>query len=295
MNFDTIRTRIGNTPIVKVEENIYCKLESKNPYGSVKDRVAFYMLEDAYNKGKINNESTIIEATSGNTGIALAALCNELGLKCIIVMPDNMSKERLDLLNSYNATVIKTPAQFGMAGAIDMAEDMALEISGSFIPSQFKNKACVTAHYKTTGPEIYNDLPDVDIIVSGIGTGGTITGVSKFMKRKNDCMIVGVEPKSSPFLTKNIKGTHKIQGIGAGFLPDVLDLDLVDEIILVSDDEAINGMKILNKDFNISAGISAGAAYMASKKLKEIYTEKKILFILPDDLKKYESLGYLKD
>jgi cysteine synthase A len=295
MNFDTIRSRIGNTPIVEVEDGIYAKLESKNPFGSVKDRVAFYMLEDAYKNEKINNNSTIIEATSGNTGIALAAICKELGLKCIIVMPDNVSQERANIINSYGADVVKTPSIFGMSGAIDMASDMALEIKDSYIPSQFKNKTCVTAHYKTTGPEIYESLPDVDIIVSGIGTGGTITGISKYMKRKNDCMMVGVEPLSSPFLTKNKKGPHKIQGIGAGFLPDILDLDLVDEIITVSDDDAIKGMKILNNERNISAGISAGAAYMVALKLKKENKDKKILFILPDDSKKYESLGYLKD
>lgn len=295
MNFETIRNRIGNTPIIEVENGIYVKLESKNPYGSVKDRVALYMLEDAYNKGLINNESTIIEATSGNTGIALAAICKELGLKCIIVMPDNVSLERVELINKYDGTVIKTPSVFGMTGAIDMANDMALEIKNSYIPSQFKNKACVTAHYKTTGPEIYASLPDVDVIVCGIGTGGTITGVSKFMKRKNDCQIVGLEPASSPFLTKNKKGNHKIAGIGAGLLPDILDLDLVDEIVTVSDSDAILGMQILNKKCNISAGISAGAAYMVAKKLKFENQDKKILFILPDDSKKYESLGYLKD
>lgn len=295
MNFDTIRSRIGNTPIVEVEDGIYAKLESKNPFGSVKDRVAFYMLEDAYKTEKINNNSTIIEATSGNTGIALAAICKELGLKCIIVMPDNVSQERANIINSYGADVVKTPSIFGMSGAIDMASDMALEIKDSYIPSQFKNKTCVTAHYKTTGPEIYESLPDVDIIVSGIGTGGTITGISKYIKRKNDCMMVGVEPLSSPFLTKNKKGPHKIQGIGAGFLPDILDLDLVDEIITVSDDDAIKGMKILNNERNISAGISAGAAYMVALKLKKENKDKKILFILPDDSKKYESLGYLKD
>ena len=253
------------------------------------------MLEDAYKTEKINSNSTIIEATSGNTGIALAAICKELGLKCIIVMPDNVSQERANIINSYGADVVKTPSIFGMSGAIDMASDMALEIKDSYIPSQFKNKTCVTAHYKTTGPEIYESLPDVDIIVSGIGTGGTITGISKYMKRKNDCMMVGVEPLSSPFLTKNKKGPHKIQGIGAGFLPDILDLDLVDEIITVSDDDAIKGMKILNNERNISAGISAGAAYMVALKLKKENKDKKILFILPDDSKKYESLGYLKD
>lgn len=295
MNFDTIRNKIGNTPIVEVEDGIYAKIESKNMFGSIKDRVALYMLEDAYNKGLINSDSTIIEATSGNTGIALAGICHKLGLKCIIVMPDNVSEERTNIINSYNGTVIKTPYIFGMSGAIDMALDMSLEISNSYIPSQFKNKACVTAHYKTTGPEIYNDLPDVDIIVAGVGTGATITGISKFIKRKNDCLMVGVEPLSSPFITKNKKGQHKIQGIGANFIPDILDLDLVDEIICVSDEDAILGMRILNKTHKISAGISSGAAYMAALKLKELYKDKKILFILPDDAKKYESLGYLKD
>ena len=293
MNFESIQKRIGNTPIIEVEEGIYCKLESYNPFGSVKDRVAFFMLEDAYKKSLINEETTIIEATSGNTGIALAAICKELELKCIIVMPDNVNIERVEIINKYGADVIKTPAIFGMSGAIDMANDMALEIKNSYIPSQFKNKACVTAHYKTTGPEIYNDMPEVDIIVCGIGTGGTITGISKYIKRKNDCIVIGVEPQASPFLSKNKVGTHKILGIGAGFIPDILDLDLVDEIITISDEEAIEGMKMLNVN-NISSGISAGAAYMASKKIKEENKGKKILFILPDDSKKYESLGYLR-
>ena len=290
MNLDILKEKIGNTPLVKIEDNLYVKIESGNPFGSIKDRVAMAMIEDGIAKGKIDEDTTIIEATSGNTGIALAGICKILGLRCIIVMPDNVSEERIDILFNLNADVILTPSKLGMQAALDMASDMALEIKKSYIPNQFENKACVTAHFKTTGPEIFNDLPEVDIVVAGIGTGGTITGISKYLKMKRDVHVVGVEPASSPYITEGKKGCHKIQGIGAGFIPSILDLDLVDEVFKVSDDDAIRSAISLEKKYHISAGISAGAAYYASCKLAKENPDKKIVFILPDDKTKYISV-----
>jgi cysteine synthase A len=205
-------------------------------------------------------------------------------------MPDNATKERIDILSSLGADVILTPSILGVAASIDMANDMALEIPNSFVPKQFENKACVTVHFKTTGPEILKDLPDVDIVISGIGTGGTITGISKYLKMKSDVYIVGVEPASSPFITEGKKGSHKIQGIGAGFIPSILDLDLVDEVICITDEEAYEGVHKLEELYSVSAGISAGAAYMASLKILSRNPNKKVVFILPDDITKYTSV-----
>lgn len=290
MNLDFLKEKIGNTPLVKLDDNLYVKVESCNLFGSIKDRVALAMIEDGIARNKINKDTTIIEATSGNTGIALAGICKELGMKCIIVMPDNLSKERIDILSSYGAEVVLTPARLGVEASIDMANDMALEIPNSFVPKQFENKSAVTAHYKTTGPEIIRDLSDVDVIVAGIGTGGTITGVAKYVKMKKNAYVVGVEPSASAFITKGEKGMHKIQGIGAGLIPPILDLDLVDEILLITDDEAYSGAIELDSKYSISAGISAGAAYMAALKIIKRDPSKKVVFILPDDKSKYISV-----
>ncbi|MBO5712461.1 MAG: cysteine synthase family protein [Acholeplasmatales bacterium] len=290
MNLDFLKEKIGNTPLIKLEDNLYVKIESGNPFGSIKDRVVLAMIEDGIAKDKINKDTTIIEATSGNTGIGLAGVCKELGLKCIIVMPDNVTQERIDILSMLGSEVILTPSKLGVEASIDMANDMALEIPNSFVPKQFENKICVTAHFKTTGPEIFNDLPDVDIVVAGIGTGGTITGIAKYLKMKSDVYTVGVEPASSPFITKGKKASHKIQGIGAGFIPSILDLDLVDEVICITDEEAYEGAHKLEELYNVSAGISAGAAYMASLKILSKNPNKKVVFILPDDKSKYTSV-----
>lgn len=280
---------IGNTPLVELEENLYAKVEGKNPSGSIKDRVALEMILAAERDGDLKPGGTIIEPTSGNTGIGLCSIAVQRGYKAIIVMPNNMSRERIKLMEALGASVVLTPKEFGMQGAIDMAQDMKLEIENSWIPDQFNNKANVTAHFKNTGPEIYKDLPDADILVCGIGTGGTITGISKYLKMKCDIYTVGVEPLSSPFLTKREKGAHKIQGIGAGFKPSILDMDLVDEVIAVSDDDAIESAKLIMKKYGILVGISSGAAYYAALKLQKKNPNKKIVMIFPDGCEKYMS------
>lgn len=294
MILNKIYESIGNTPIVKVSENLYLKVESFNPTGSVKDRLAYYLIQDGITKGLLKPNGTIIEPTSGNTGIALAALATVMGYKCIIVMPNNMSVERIKLIESYGAEVVLTPSEFGMQGSIDMARDMALEIENSYVPLQFDNKAGVTCHFKTTGPEIYNDLPDINYFVCGIGTGGTITGVAKYLKMKTDVCVVGVEPKSSNVLSGGKKGPHKIQGIGAGFIPSILDLDLVDEIMAISNEEAIEKAKELALKYGISSGISGGACYAAMLKIANIHSDKKICGIIPDNALKYLSTELFK-
>lgn len=278
---------IGNTPLVELEENIFAKAEGMNPLGSIKDRVALEMILAAERDATLKPGGTIIEPTSGNTGIALAAIGKERGYKVIICMPNNMSAERIKIMEAYGADVILTPKEFGMQGSIDMANDMKLEIANSVVLDQFNNKACVTAHFKGTGPEIYNDLKDVDVFVSAIGTGGTITGCAKYLKMKRDVYVVGVEPKASAFLTKGEKGVHKIQGIGAGFKPNILDTDYIDEIIAVGDDEAISCAKLIMRTYGISVGISSGAAYYAALEMKRKMPNKKIVVIFPDDSSKY--------
>ena len=286
---------IGNTPLVKLNENLYAKVEGKNPSGSIKDRVALEMILQAEKEGLLKEGSTIIEPTSGNTGIGLCAVAVQRGYNAIICMPNNMSKERIKLMEALGATVVLTPKELGMQGSIDMAKDMSLEIKDSFIPSQFDNKANVSAHFKTTGPEIYKDLSDVDVLVCGIGTGGTITGVSKYLKMKKDVYVVGVEPLSSPFLTKHEKGPHKIEGIGAGFMPQILDMDYVDEVITVSDEDAITYGKEIMKKYGIFAGISSGAAYKAALDVQKRMENKKIVVIFPDGCEKYMSTKLFED
>lgn len=286
---------IGNTPLVEIEENLYVKVEGKNPTGSIKDRVALEMILAAEREGLLLPGGTIIEPTSGNTGIGLCSIAIQKGYKAIICMPNNMSVERIKLMKGLGADVVLTPSEFGMQGSIDMANDMKLEIENSYIPAQFDNKANVSAHFKTTGPEIYKDLPEVDVLVCGIGTGGTITGISKYLKMKKEIHVVGVEPASSPFLTQNKKGAHQIQGIGAGFKPSILDLDYVDEIVTVSDEDAINGAKQIMKKYGIPAGISSGAAYMGALKIREKFMNKKIVVILPDGCEKYMTTKLFED
>lgn len=295
MLVNKIYESIGNTPLVKLEDNIYAKVEGRNPGGSIKDRVALEMILAAEKDGALKPGGTIIEPTSGNTGIGLSFVGVQRGYKAIIIMPNNMSKERIKLMESLGATVVLTPSEFGMQGSIDMAKDMALEIENSWMPDQFNNKANVSAHFKTTAPEIFKDLPDVDILVCGIGTGGTITGISKFLKMKREVYTVGVEPLSSPIITKNEKGKHEIQGIGAGFIPSILDMDLVDEMICVSDKEAIEASKDIMKKYGIFVGISSGAAYKAALLIKEKFPNKKIVIVFPDSAEKYLSTSLFED
>ena len=258
-----IKQTIGNTPIIKLHYlselhgvNLYGKCEFMNPSGSVKDRAAFGMIQDALDQGVITSDTHIIEPTSGNTGIALAFMCSSLGLKLTLTMPESMSLERRQLLRAYGANIELTPAQLGMTGAIEKASEIAQ--NGGFIPQQFQNPANPKMHYETTGPEILNEL-ETDIFVAGVGTGGTISGVSKFIKEKKSLQSIAVEPVDSSVLSGGDPGPHMIQGIGAGFVPKNLDRTIIDEIITISNDEAINMAKTLANFEGVLCGISAGA------------------------------------
>lgn len=293
---------IGKTPLLEltqIEKNlglkakILAKLEFLNPAGSVKDRVAKAMLDDAKRSGKLNKDSVIIEPTSGNTGIGLASVAAARGYRIIIVMPETMSVERRLLMKAYGAELVLTDGAKGMTGAIEKAEELAKEIPNSFIPGQFVNPANPKAHIDTTGPEIYADTDGkVDIFVAGVGTGGTITGIGKYLKSKNsDVKVVAVEPKSSAVLSTGVAGAHKIQGIGAGFIPEILNTDIYDEIIPVSDEDAFSMGRLLGKKEGILVGISSGAAlYAAIELAKRPENEgKMIVVLLPDTGDRYLS------
>lgn len=299
---DSFTELIGNTPILKLNNfkekyclkaNVLAKLEYFNPAGSVKDRVANALIEDAEQKGFLNKNSVIIEPTSGNTGIGLAAVAACKGYKIILTMPETMSIERRRLLAAYGAELVLTPGAEGMSGAIKKAQELADSMENSFIPGQFDNPANPNAHYNTTGPEIFEQTNgDVDIFIAGVGTGGTITGVGRYLKEnKKDVKIIAVEPESSPVLSKGEKGPHKIQGIGAGFVPKVLDTDVYDEVIAVPDDEALKtGSEIVRLE-GILVGISSGAALWAAKKvaLRPENEGKNIVVLLPDTGERYLS------
>ncbi|MEE1076029.1 MAG: cysteine synthase A [Acutalibacteraceae bacterium] len=300
--FEKITDLIGRTPLLELKNyerdnnisaTILAKLEYFNPAGSVKDRVAKAMLDDAETKGLLNNNSVIIEPTSGNTGIGLAAVASSRGYKVILTMPETMSMERRNLLKAYGAELVLTEGAKGMKGAIEKAEELAKEIPDSFIPSQFTNPANPEAHIKTTGPEIWEDTDGkVDIFVAGVGTGGTISGVGKYLKEKNpDIKIVAVEPADSPVLSKGIAGSHKIQGIGAGFVPETLDTEVYDEIIAVESEDAFKTGRILAKKEGILVGISSGAAvFVATELAKRPENKGKIIVaLLPDTGERYLS------
>lgn len=299
---------IGKTPLVELpniekkynlKAKIYAKVESFNPGGSVKDRVAKAMIIDALGKSKINKDTLIIEPTSGNTGIGLAMICAHLGLKLIICMPQTMSIERRKLMKAYGAELVLTEGAKGMKGAIEKANQLALENANSFIPSQFTNLANPEAHYLTTGPEIYHDLDGyVDYFVAGVGTGGTISGVGKYLKEQNPKIkVIAVEPASSPVLSKGSSGAHKIQGIGAGFVPDVLDTNIYDEIITISDDEAFMMGKEVASTEGLLVGISSGAALKAAIKLalRDENFGKNIVVLLPDTGERYLSSSMFEE
>ena len=305
--YSSIVELIGNTPLLKLDRlknelglkaNLYAKLEYFNPAGSVKDRVALKMIVDAENSGKINRDSVIIEPTSGNTGIGLSLIASAKGYKTIIVMPDNMSEERISLMQAYGAEVVLTDGKLGMQGAIDKAEEIAKTTPNSFIAGQFVNPSNPKAHYDTTGKEIYNDLDgNIDMFVASIGTGGTITGVSKCLKEKNaNIKVIGVEPFDSPYITKGQKGVHKLQGIGAGFIPEVLDLSLIDGVETVTTEQAYNTGKLLAKTEGVFAGISSGASLYTAITLakKEENLNKNIVVLLPDGGDRYLSTDYVK-
>lgn len=294
---------IGHTPLLRLSKlekesgifanRLFAKLEFCNPGSSVKDRVAYKMIMDAYERGYITDESVIIEPTSGNTGIGLALVAKVKGLRAIIVMPDTMSIERRNLMKAYGAEVVLTEGAKGMKGAIEKANELAKEIPHAFIPSQFDNLSNPIAHYETTGPEIYNALDgQVDIFVAGIGTGGTITGVGKYLKKQNpNIQVVAVEPASSPVLSEGKSGAHKIQGIGAGFVPHVLDTKIYDEIIKVSNEDAFKYAKLAREE-GLLVGISSGAALCAAievAKRKE-NQNKNIVILLPDTGERYLSV-----
>lgn len=297
---------IGNTPLVelcKIEEEyalsskLFAKVEYFNPCGSVKDRAGLYMINEAEKKGLLNKGSTIIEPTSGNTGIAVGMIGALRGYNVIIVMPDNMSRERILSIESYGAKVELTPASLGMSGAIEKAKMLKEEIENSIILSQFDNPDNALAHYETTGPEIYDALDgEIDYFVCAFGTGGTISGVAKYLKEKNpDIKIVGVEPLSSPFVTQGVSGKHKIQGIGAGFKPEILDLDLIDEVICVSDEDAYKYGALLAKKEGLCVGISSGSALFASIELAKKHENKHIVTLFADSGLRYLSVdGYFK-
>ena len=292
---ENLQSKIGNTPLVritkyeeknKIDNQVFVKIEKYNPSGSVKDRASFYMIKDGFEKGLIDKNTTIIEPTSGNTGIGLAYIGSLLKLKVIIVMPTSMSEERRKLIKQYGASL--ELVEGSMADCIEKAKKLAKEIPNSYIPSQFDNHANTLAHYETTGPEIYNELNDIDILICGIGTGGTISGTAKYLKERiPNLKVIGVEPKSSPIISEGRFGKHKIQGIGAGFIPSILDLNIIDEIVQVEDENAIICAKEIHKIENIFVGISSGAALDALKQISNKYINKKIVVILPDGGERY--------
>ena len=305
--FKTADELIGGTPLLELSHieqkenlkaNILAKLEYFNTTGSVKDRIAKEMIEDAESKGLLQKDSTIIEPTSGNTGIGLASVAAAKGYKIIIVMPETMSIERRNIIQSYGAELVLSEGSKGMKGAIEKANELAKTIPHSFIPGQFINKANPAAHKKTTGLEIYNDTDGkVDVFIAGVGTGGTITGVGEYLKSKNpDVKIIAVEPKSSAVLSTGIAGSHKIQGIGAGFVPEVLNTKIYDEIIPVENDDAINTAKLISKTEGVSVGISSGAAVWAAIQVakRSEFAGKNIVALLPDSGDRYYSTDLFK-
>lgn len=293
---------IGNTPLVELthiekefdlKARLIAKLELFNPAGSVKDRVALAMINDAEKRGVLSKESVIIEPTSGNTGIGLASVAAARGYKLIIVMPDSMSVERRQIMKAYGAQLVLSPGAKGMPGAIERANQLAASTPNSFIAGQFVNPANVMAHYTTTGPEIYSATDGkVDIFVAGVGTGGTITGTGKYLKEQNSKIkVVAVEPATSPVLSKGVKGPHGIQGIGAGFVPDILDTGIYDEIIPVKDEDAFAYGRMMGKKEGVLVGISSGAALAAAVELakREENAGKQIVVLMPDTGDRYLS------
>lgn len=300
--YKTADELIGKTPLLelshiedeyKLEANIIAKVEYFNPAGSVKDRIAKKMIDEAIKEGKINKDTVLIEPTSGNTGIGLASVAAAKGLKLIVTMPETMSVERRNIIKAYGAEIVLTEGAKGMKGAIEKANELAKEYTNSFIPGQFDNPNNPKVHFETTGPEIYEDTDGkVDIFVAGVGTGGTITGVGAYLKSKNkDIKVVAVEPESSPVLSEGKSGPHKIQGIGAGFVPKVLDTSIYDEIIRVSNEDAFETGKLIGKKEGILVGISSGAAVFAAIELakKEENKGKNIVVLLPDTGDRYLS------
>lgn len=300
--YENVSSLIGSTPLVRLsgyqkarglKANLLGKLEYFNPAGSIKDRIALYMLADAREKGLLNEDSVIIEPTSGNTGIGLAAVAAEKGYRTIITMPDTMSVERRNILKAYGAEIVLTEGAKGMKGAIAKANELAEKIPHSFIPGQFTNEVNPLAHYRTTGPEIFRDTDGaVDILVAGVGTGGTLSGAGKYLKEQNPAIqVIAVEPADSPVLSKGHAGSHKLQGIGAGFVPYTLDIAIYDDVIAVTTEQAFEAAKLLAREDAVLAGISSGAALYAAEVIarKPENKGKNIVVIFPDSGEKYLS------
>ena len=287
---------IGNTPMIKLNNignsNIYVKLEKYNPAGSIKDRAVYYMVENLEKNGILKKGDVLVEATSGNTGIALSMIGSLKGYKVIIVMPETMSVERRTLMKAYGAKLILTDGSLGMKGSIEKMNKLLSENSNYISLKQFDNEYNPLAHYETTGVEIYNQVKDIDIFVCGVGTGGTISGVGKYLKEKNpNIKVVAVEPEGSPVISKNKKGSHKIQGIGTGFIPKNYNENVVDEVMTITDEESYEGVRIMAQKESILVGISSGANIYAALKLCEMYPDKKIVTVAPDGIDKYMSMG----
>ena len=298
--YKSINELVGNTPIIELCEiekkynlksKIFAKLELFNPCGSSKDRIAKNIIDVALKEGKITRGGTIIEATSGNTGIGLAGIGGAMGFKSVIVMPDTMSKERIQIMRAYGAEVILSDGKLGMKGANELAQKIAMERQNSFIASQFENVANPIAHYNTTGPEIYKDLDgQIDYFVCTVGTGGTLSGTGKYLKEQNSSIqVVAVEPKSSPLLSEGKAGPHKIQGIGANFVPSTLDKEIYDEVITISDEDAYSLTAEISKTEGILVGISSGCALKASIEIAKRAENKSIVTIFPDTGMRYLS------
>ena len=300
--FNSVSDLVGNTPLLRLEgiekkynlkSKIFAKLEFYNPAGSIKDRVAKHIIFKAENSGLLKKGATIIEPTSGNTGIGLAAIGVSKGYKVVIVMPDNMSKERISIIKAYGAKIVLTDGALGMSGAIAKAEQLNKEIEGSIIAGQFTNMANPEAHYLTTGPELFEDIDgEIDYFISAVGTGGTLTGVGRFLKEKNaQIKVVAVEPLNSPVLSQNKSGKHKIQGIGAGFVPEILDKSIIDRIVTVSDEDAYFFAKEVAVTDGVLVGISSGAAISAALNIAKLEGNegKNIVLVLPDSGCRYLS------
>lgn len=287
---------IGNTPMISLDKigykNVYVKLEKYNPAGSIKDRIALSMVEGAERKGILNKESVLVEATSGNTGIALAMVGKLKGYKVIIIMPETMSMERRQLVKAFGAELILTEGSKGMNGSIEKLNDLLKENKNYVNLGQFENEDNPRIHYEATGPEIYKELPDVDVVIAGIGSGGTISGIGKFLKEQNENVkVIGIEPKSSPLITQKKAGSHKIQGIGANFIPKNYDENIVDKVITVSDEDAFEIVRLMANKLGILVGISSGANIFGSIEISKKYPDKKIATVAPDGVDKYMSMG----
>ena len=283
---------IGNTPVYKLDgTNIYVKLEKYNLTGSVKDRAVLGMLKDAQEKGLINKDTVIVEPTSGNTGISIAAISSILGIKAVIIMPESMSLERRESIKAYGAQLVLTPKELGIKGSIEKAKELVEKNDNAISLSQFDNPANANYHYETTGKEILEQVPDVDYFVAGVGTGGTFTGVARYLKEhKKDVKVVALEPADSPAISEGRGGAHKIQGIGTGFIPENFDKSLMDEVLTITNEEALEEAKNFTRETAIGAGVSSGAALAGAKKVAKQNPDKVIVTVLPDGLEKYFSV-----